>query len=239
MKYVVLFLAGFAAFAAAAQENPILLGAGLRTRPAYDGSATQRADLIPVIRYYGQTWFARTTQGMLEGGVRNELAPQFWAGAQLAYEAGRKKSESAFLASRNEPDLDVGVSAGLHLEWDRKLGPVPMNFLIRARQHLDSERGAQADVRITAGIFSRGGLQAGLFIQETWATQNAMRSMYNVPHSSLMFASTGLLGSYDLSRHWVLVGSAERRALQDEAAGSPLTERKANYYASAGLAYRF
>ena len=239
MKYIVLLLTGLAAFAVAAQENPILLGAGLRARPAYDGSSTQHGDVIPVIRYYGKPWFARTTQGMLEGGVRSELAPEFWAGAQLAYEAGRKKSESAFLASRNEPDLDVGVSAGLHLEWDRKLGRMPINFLIRARQHLDSDRGAQADVRITGGIFSRGGFQAGVFGQATYGSANAVGSMYGVHNAGLMFLSVGLLGSYDISRHWVAVGSYELRSLRDDAARSPLAERTTNFYASAGLAYRF
>jgi MipA family protein len=235
----ILIFALLAPLLAQAQENPTLLGAGVRTRPAYDGSASQRGDIIPVVRYYGSTWFARTTQGMLEGGVRSELAPDFYAGAQLAYEPGRKKSESTFLASRDEPDLDVGASLGLHVEWDRKFGLVPVNFLIRARQHLDRGRGGQADLRSTVGIFSRGGFQAGVFGQATWATENAMRSMYGSRKSSLLFTSLGLLGSYDLTRHWVLVGSFELRTLRDEATDSPLTERSSNYYASAGAAYRF
>jgi MipA family protein len=222
-----------------AQDNPILIGAGIRSRPAYDGSNSQRTDVIPVLRYYGRPWFARTTQGVLEAGARSELAPDFWAGAQIAYEAGRKRSESPFLEARNEPDLDTGVSAGLHLEWDRKLGPVPVGFLIRARQHLDRDRGGQADLRITAGVFSRAGLQAGVFGQATWGSENAVRSMYGPPNSGLLFLSAGVLGSFDLARHWVLVGSFELRALRDEAESSPLTERKSNRYASAGLAYRF
>jgi outer membrane scaffolding protein for murein synthesis (MipA/OmpV family) len=222
-----------------AQDNPILLGAGLRSRPAYDGSATQRIDVIPVLRYYGKPWFARTTQGMLEGGVRSELAPDFFAGMQIVYEAGRKKSESAFLASRDVPDLGVGASAGLHLEWDRKLGRMPINFLIRARQHLDTDRGGQADLRVTAGVYSGGGFLAGVFGQATWGSRSAVSALYGMSNASLMFLSTGVLGSYDLSRHWVLVASAELRTLRDEAASSALTERKANYYASTGLAYRF
>jgi MipA family protein len=222
-----------------AQENPTLLGAAVRSRPAYDGSSSQRTDLIPVLRYYGQPWFARTTQGVLEAGVRSELAPQFWAGAQIAYEAGRKQSESPFLQARNEPDIDAGVSAGLHLEWDRSFGPVPVTFLIRARQHLDGDRGGQADLRVTAGVFSGGGLQVGVFGQATWGTENAVRSRYGAPSSGLLFVSAGLLGSYDLSRHWLLVGSFELRALRDDAEGSPVTERKSNRYAAAGVAYRF
>jgi MipA family protein len=239
MKPLFILMALIAVQVCEAQDNPILIGAGIRSRPAYDGSKSQRTDVIPVLRYYGSPWFARTTQGVLEGGVRNELAPEFWAGAQLAYEAGRKKSESPFLEARNEPDLDAGVSAGLHLEWDRKLGPVPVNFLVRARQHLDADRGGQADLRITAGVFSRGGLQAGVFGQATWGSANAMRSLYGTPDGGLIFVAAGALASFDLSRHWLLVGSFELRALRDQAADSALTERKSNRYASAGVAYRF
>ena len=239
MKAAAFLLGMLVAALCAAQDNPTLIGAGVRSRPAYDGSASQRTDIIPVLRYYGRPWFARTTQGVLEAGARSELAPDFWAGAQIAYEPGRKRSESPLLEARNSPDLGVGASAGLHLEWDRRLGRVPFTWLIRARQHLDGDRGAQADLRLTAGVYSRAGLQAGVFAQVTWGSENAVRSMYGAPNSGLLFMSAGVLGSYDLSRHWIAVASFEVRKLQDEAASSAITERNANHYASAGLAYRF
>ena len=74
------------AFAELSDES--LLGPGLRSRPAYDGSASRRTELVPVVRYLGPRWFARSTQGVLEGGVRLELEPGLHAGAQLAYEPG-------------------------------------------------------------------------------------------------------------------------------------------------------
>jgi outer membrane scaffolding protein for murein synthesis (MipA/OmpV family) len=239
MKGLLLALAGLVPLVASAQENPTLLGAAVRSRPAYDGSKSQRTDVVPVLRYYGRPWFARTTQGMLEAGLRNELAPDFWAGAQLAYEAGRRRSESPFLESRDAPDISAGASAGLHLEWDRKLGRVPLTFLIRARQHLDADRGGQADLRLTAGLLSRGALQAGAFGQVTWGSKHAVRSMYGASASGQMFVAAGLLVSYDLSRHWMLVASSELRTLRDESKASVLSERSSSRYASAGLAYRF
>ncbi len=90
-------------------EDDTLLGAGVRTRPAYDGSASQVTDLIPVVRYYGKPLFARTTQGILEGGARTEVAPGLALGAQLANEAGRKRSESDLLRDRNVPDIVPGA----------------------------------------------------------------------------------------------------------------------------------
>ncbi len=66
-------------------SNDALLGPGLRSRPAHDGSASQRTEPVPVVRYLGQPWFVRSTQGVLEGGLRTELAPGLHVGAQLAY----------------------------------------------------------------------------------------------------------------------------------------------------------
>ena len=234
-------------------SNDALLGAGLRSRPAYDGSASQRAELIPVIRYLGERWFARSTQGVLEGGIRWQLAPGLHAGGQLAYEAGRKASEADFLRNHAVPDINRGASIGAHLEWDHKIGPVPITLLARVRQRTDSALGTQADLRLSAGVFQSGPVSAGVFTQATWANAKSTGSFYGVTPaqsaatglpvfsagSGWLFGSVGLLWSVDLSRRWVVVGSMEARHLQGDAARSPLTERSTNYYVSAGLAYHF
>ena len=225
---------------AEAQEDHVLLGAGLRSRPAYDGSESQRLDLIPVVRYYGRTLFARTTQGILEGGARIRLAPGWDAGAQLAYEAGRQKSESGRLRALDVPDLDWGVSAGLHLEGDQHLGPMPVNLLARTRHNLDSDRGHQLDLRATGGVYASGPLQAGVFAQATWASRKYVNSFYTGSNSGgLLFASLGALASYSVRRDWLVLGSVELRRLHGDAARGPITETRDNYYASVGLAYRF
>ena len=228
-----------------------LLGPGLRWRPAYDGSASQRIEFVPVVRYFGQPWFMRSTQGVLEGGVRMGLAPGLHAGAQLAYEPWRETSESDFLKNHNASSLKRGASIGAHLEWDYKIGPMPITLLARARQRTDSDRGAEADLRLSAGVFESGRVGAGVFAQATWANANATGSFYAVtPQSATglpafsagsgwLFSSFGFLWSVDLTRDWIVVGSMEARHLRGDAARSPLTERPTNYYASAGLAYRF
>jgi MipA family protein len=234
-------------------SNESLLGPGLRLRPAYDGSASQRAELVPVVRYFGQHWFARSTQGVLEGGARMELAAGLHAGAQLAYESGRESSESDFLKSHGVSDVHHGASVGVHLEWDHKFGPVPITLLARARQHADSDRGTQVDLRFSAGVYRSGRVAAGIFTQATWADAKSTGSLYAVtPQQSAatglpafgagsgwLFSSLGLLWSVDLNRDWIVVGSMETRHLRGDAARSPLAERASNYYASAGIAYRF
>jgi outer membrane scaffolding protein for murein synthesis (MipA/OmpV family) len=234
-------------------SNDSLLGPGLRWRPAYDGSASQRVEAVPVIRYFGQPLFARSTQGVLEAGARIEVAPGLHAGAQLAYEPGRRPSDSDFLTSHNVAGINSGGSYGLHLEWDHKFGPMPVTVLARVRQHTESDRGAQADLRLSAGVYQSGRFGAGVYTQATWANAKSTGSFYGITRqqsavtglpaysagSGLLFASVGLLWSVDLTKSWIVVGSMEARRLQGDAASSPLTERASNYYLSAGIAYHF
>jgi len=234
-------------------SNESLLGPGLRLRPAYDGSDSRQDELVPVVRQFGQHWFARSTQGVLEGGVRVELAPGLHAGAQLSYEPGRETRESDFLKSHSVPDVDRGASVGAHLEWDHTFGPMPITLLARVRQHTDVDRGAQADFRLSAGVYQSGRFAAGVFTQGTWANTKSTGSFYNITQqqsvttglqafsaeSGWLFASFGVLWSVDLNKNWVVVGNLESRRLLGDAARSPLAVRDSNYYTSAGLAYRF
>jgi outer membrane scaffolding protein for murein synthesis (MipA/OmpV family) len=251
MALALLLIAPLAAAAQSVLPEYAWIGAGVRTRPAYDGSDAQRTDLIPTVRYYGKPWFARTTQGILEGGVRMELARDLNIGAQLAYEGGRLASESDFLRSNKVPDINPSASVGLHVEWDRKLGSAPVTLLARGRHFVDSDRGAQADLRLTVGVYGGSAITAGVFIQGTWASSKSNQSFYGIapaqstnlsPYaagSGPLFATGGLLWGIDLSREWVVVGNLEARRLRGDAARSPLAERTSNHYASASLAYRF
>lgn len=219
MKRIAAILLLFASGAALAEET--LLGAGLRTRPEYEGSRERTVDLIPVVRYYGQPWFARTTQGILEGGARLALAQGLNAGAQLAYEAGPL-------------DKDPGASAGLHLEWDWR----NVSLLGRTRHHLGSSRGTQADARLVIGVFQGGGVRAAVYGQATWADAENTFAYYALRRDGWMSTRLGALGSWDLSRKWVLVGSVERVQLDDALRASPFVQRRSGTSFSAGLAYR-
>jgi MipA family protein len=257
MKTLLTLFAALLPAAALAQIVPddyILLGAAVRTRPAYDGSLSQRTDLVPVIRYYGQPWFARTTQGILEGGLHWELGSGLATGFQLAYEEGRKSSESAFLSDHNfTDDVDPGASLGAHLEWDTKIGPAPIFLLARYRQNLDADRGSLLDLRLNVGVYGSGRAIVALFGEATWGSSKANGAFYGVtpaqsaasgfavyqPGSGLRHVSLGVIGSYDVSRHWTLVGALQQRWLQDDVARSPLAEERQSIYANAGIAYRF
>lgn len=257
MRVVVAFLAALLPAAALAQAVPddyTLLGAAVRTRPAYSGSASQTTDLIPVVRYYGKPWFARTTQGILEGGLHWGLGSGVTAGFQLAYEEGRDSSESDFLRAINfDGDLDPGASVGAHLEWDAKIGPAPVFLVARYRQNADSDRGALFDLRFNLGVYGEGRAQVALFTEATWGSAKANGTFYGVtaqqsaasglavydPGSGLRDVAFGVLASYDFSRHWSLVGTLQERWLQGDVAKSPLAEQRNATYANLGIAYRF
>jgi MipA family protein len=229
------------AFAQFVPDDYTLVGIAARTRPAYDGSKSQVTDVIPVLRYYGQPWFARTTQGVLEGGARWWIVPGLDFGVQLAYEEGRKTSESDLLESLNLPDVHSGASVGAHLEWDSKIGRMPISLLARYRQHTDSDRGSQFDLRFNAGLHRSGGLIVAAYAQATWASSKAVRSYYALPDAQggLQNTSLGLLGSYDFARRWSAVAGLQARQLHGDATESPIVETKSSFYANAGIAYRF
>lgn len=234
-------------------EETSLFGAGVRSRPAYDGSASQVRDYVPVIRYFGTPWFLRTTQDVLEGGVRSDIARGLHVGLQLAYEPGRQTSESQFLIAHRVPNVDYGISAGGFAEWDSSIGPAPTSLLARVRQDTRWSHGAQADLRANAGVFASGPVEAAVFAQTSWASSKSNALLYGIgPEESAAtglpafeagsgwsIASAGVLASVDLASHWVFVGTGERHWLHGPVAQSPLVQRDGGYYASVGLAYRF
>ena len=181
-----------------------------------------------------------------------QLAPRWHAGGQLAYESGRRSSESDFLDRHAIADIGRGASIGLHTELDQRVGPVPLTLLARYRKNTDADLGSQFDLRLSAGVFKGGPVSAGVFAQSTWADAKSARAFYALaPQESVvsglpacqagagwLYAGGGLMGSIDLASHWVIVGSLEGRRLRGDAVRSPLTERTTNHYLSVGLAYQ-
>jgi hypothetical protein len=92
-----------------------------------------------------------------------------------------------------------------------------------------------------------------LLLEAIWADARSTGALYGIepqqsaitglptfePGSGWLNARFGLLWSFELSRQWVVVGGLEARRLQGDAAKSPLAERPASRYITAGLACRF
>ena len=226
MRFLAILL--FLPAAASAFDPGTYLGAGVRSRPEYDGASEQKLQLIPLVRYYGPILFARTTQGVLEGGARAELVKGLFAGVQLAYEEENDRT-----------GLDPGASYGVHMEWDTHIGPAPINLLARTRFHFDSDNGGQTDLRASVGVYGSERLGVGVFGQATWGSSDWVRAYYGAGDGGLLYTALGVEGMYELGRHWLIIASAHARFLQGDAASSPITEERTNYFASVGVAYRF
>lgn len=255
IRWLVAAGAACVSFSAPAQtaDSESYIGAGARLRPAYEGADSNRVDAIPYVRWYGDHLFARTTQGMLEGGWRTRPFGGIVLGAQLVYEEGRESDESAFLKERGFEDLDPSASVGLHAEGDWKIGPMPLNALLRYRHDVDADNGQQIDLRVTAGILDWRGLRAGLIGQMTWGDRDSMQRAFGVtpaqaataslpaysPGSGLRSTQVGLTGDIDIARHWVGLWGVHLDVLQSDAADSPITRDRSNWFANAGVAYRF
>lgn len=211
--------------ATALGDDVQFLGAGVYSHPKFDGSPIRHDDLIPQINYYGERWFARTTEGILEGGARWGFGQSAAAGVQAAYEDGPRGEHP-------------GASLGVHAELEGNVGPAPVSSVFRIRQFLSNGNGWEADARVNVGIYQGHGLGAALYGQATWANEKIFNSFYAVNNSGLLFSALGAWGGYTITPKWLFLFSAEERRLGDAAMPSPYVEHRSGFYGSLGIAYR-
>jgi outer membrane scaffolding protein for murein synthesis (MipA/OmpV family) len=240
---------------AAETPSPALIGASVRIGPEYDGSRSTDIGLIPVLMYSKDLWFARTTEGILEAGAKAVLFGNLNYGIQAAYEEGRDSHNADFLQMHHVDSLDPSLSLGGFLQYQNIIKSVPVDILARYRKDIDSSRGDQVDLRVTAGIYRSKDkkLNAEIFAQSTWANDKAIQSYYGInndeafttklsefhPSGGNLSNEFGFWCSYNLSSHWMLMGNVERHQLEGDAKNSPLTEVSHNNYFSFGAAYQY
>jgi outer membrane scaffolding protein for murein synthesis (MipA/OmpV family) len=240
---------------AAETPSPTLIGASVRIGPEYDGSRSSDIGLIPVLMYSKDIWFSRTTEGILEAGAKAILLDNMYYGIQAAYEEGRDSHNSDFLQMHHVDSIDPSLSLGGFLQYQNSIKTVPVDIILRFRKDIDSARGYQVDLRLTAGIYRSKDkkLNAEIFAQSTWADDKAIQSYYGIsndasfttkisafhPSGGNLSNQFGFWCSYNLSSHWMLTGNVERHQLEGDAKNSPLTEVSHNNYFSFGAAYQF
>jgi outer membrane scaffolding protein for murein synthesis (MipA/OmpV family) len=216
----------FAPLTAAALDDDVqFIGAAVYSHPKFDGSPAQHNDPIPQVHYVNRSWFVRTTEGILEGGMRWGFGQSAAAGVQVAYEDGPLGKHP-------------GASLGVHAELDGKVGPAPISSVFRLRQFLSNGNGWEADARVNVGVYEGHGLAAAVYGQGTWANEKIFNNFYAVSNSGLLFSALGVWGGYMITPKWLLLFSSEGRRLGDAAASSPYVERRSGFYGSLGLAYR-
>jgi outer membrane scaffolding protein for murein synthesis (MipA/OmpV family) len=108
-------------------------------------------------------------------------------------------------------------------------------------------------MRLTAGVYMGGRVRAGVYGQMTWSDDKATQSYFGLtPQQSsvsglpaydagagLRFVQLGLLGETDISDRWMAIWGISAHFLQGDARDSPIVQDTTNWYANAGVVYRF
>ncbi len=248
--------------AAASQRNdgsgrpgvvPDFIGAAVRVQPVYDGSDQTQTKAIPLVSVERDAWFVRSIRGVLEAGLIARPTQALRVGAVLAYEAPRNYKDVPSLSALDLPTYGTSASFGPLVEASYFLGPVPVTWTLRWRQQLESDRGAQGDVRLTAGLLATDRARAAAYAQWTWATARSQRSDYGIdgataqrtglrlyePGSGSRYAAIGVIGAVAITPRWSVVGIAEARQLSDSVTSSPLVQEDSGFYGTLGVTYRF
>ncbi len=232
---------------------PDFIGAAARVQPVYDGAEEVQTKALPLVSLERDRWFLRSTRGVLEAGLFAQPVAALRIGALVAYEAPRDPADEPALAGRGLPTFGTSASIGPFVEASYFVGPVPLTWTLRWRQHLDQDQGAQADVRLTAGLLATPRLRAAAYTQWTWASARSMQAEFGIdgaiaqrsglaayaPGSGTRHVAAGLIGAISVSPSWGLVGIAETRRLADRVSASPWVRDDSAFYGTLGVTYRF
>lgn len=233
-------------------SDPNILGLALQSGPAYLGSDSNKTSIVPIIMLANGPWFLQTTEGILETGLKHDLTNNYSIGIQLAYEDGRYRKDANFLKTHNIDNIPVSASYGAFLQYESDLSQIPIDILLRYRKDIDSARGSQVDLRLTAGIYGGEGkrFNAEAFAQTTYADQNSSQYYFGVSQEQSMlnpyknkagFLSSqfGIWASCNMSTNWLLIGDIEAAKLLGKTKNSPLAQRNINTSMMIGIAYKY
>ncbi len=243
---------GCSAFAQSTPRSNFV-GPAVRTQPEYEGASGTTEVPVLLLNFERGPLFAGTSRSLAEVGVRLKVHRSMNIGAQIAFERGRARKDSAFLRRHALANIDHGASIGPFAEASYKIGPLPVEWLVRLRQHLDQDLGAQLDFRGTCGLYGDDFLRAGLFAQLTLATRKSNQRHFGVsaqesalgglPQYSasggLRHFTVGALASVRLTPRWDVIAVTEWRQALGAMRDSPVVEDEVGFLATIGALYWF
>jgi len=222
------------------------IGAGLATVPKYPGASKQRARLVPLfaINYGGRVFV-----GPFGIGVAALRWNGFRAGPVLGFERGRSEADDPRLAGLG--DISTSITAGVFAGY--AMGPLEISATVRqAISHSTNGLSGLLQLNLrhvfpaTRTLIAIGpDLEFGNSdFQRTWfgisPTQSAASGL-PVYTAQAGINRVGFHASltYRASAHILLRSFARVSDLTQDAARSPVVERRAQVVIGAGLAYRF
>lgn len=239
---------------AGAQETVwrLSVGGGLVSAPKFPGADSQRILALPVVAAsYGRFFVGADPGSASLGGVGVNLYRDSHWRLATALSAGlsrRKESDDPRL--RGLGDVNRTVSAGIGVAYTQDW------FTVRTSVLTDVlNRGHGTLVRLGALGRYRADEQLTLFAGPglTWADSRYTQTFFGVDanqsaasglpqfgtHAGLNSVGFSLGAGYRFDRHWRagVFGSVSR--LQGDAASSPITENRSQYFVGAVVSYRF
>ncbi len=220
------------------------LGVGVISSPRPYVGAENTTTVIPLLELSYERFFV---QGIRLGYRFTDPGPFSLAVIAGPRFLGYDESDSPFL--RGMADRKGAIDVGLAAAWNRRRWGVGGHL---RRDVSGNSDGTQAGVDLFIRRTALGGklrLQPALGLE--WLDGSTVDYYYGVRESealperpayrgtSTTNVSLGLLATYQVNRRIALVTLLNGSLLGDEAADSPIVDRKASYFGLAGITYRF
>lgn len=257
----VLFVAGFAGLAGAAQAQagfyravtaPNAASGGVASLAMlagreYQGSDEARLRLLPGIDYQWRNgFFAGTGNGI---GFNASSRPDLAYGARITVDFGRKERRSAALRGMGDVDPRPELGAFLMLSPWRGL---TLNSSVRYGSGKDRD-GLLVDVGASWSMALAPGLRLGASVAGSWANARQLADYFGVdaaqsalsgygryePDAGWRDLRAGVSLLYRLTPEWTVSGSITQSALQGEAKRSPIVRESRTTSALLALGYSF
>lgn len=249
---------------AASKEWEFTLGLGAGFEADYEGSNDYEPMVLPIVEI---NWRDRVTLGSTSLAdapgltvipLKGEfLGEEWWMGAALGYEDGRKEGDNPIL--RGLGDMNVGAVGALAVGYE--IGPV--DFALAWLQDIGGDRkgsrvtfGAEVDFNLTPRVEISFGPNI------TWASRNYMQNSFGL--SDAQVARSRQQTRFNLRRHdagagvkdvgieagltwtitqrWRFHAMAEYNHLLGDAAASPLVKdhgAPGQFFGGLGFSYRW
>ena len=226
-----------------AAEWDLMLGAGFRVEPKFEGAKDFKIIPVPMISADFGEYVSVDSMGLTINAPQYE---GFGLKGRLGYDLGRNSDDSGHLDGLG--DIDAGAVLGVELAYEL----MPLEFKLSVDKIIGGSDGLSAKFG-TALVVPLDPFMFAIGPSVTWADDNYMESYFGVTEKqslksglSQFDAEAGFKrvdleasGLYFINDHWVVRGEVGVGYLVDDAADSPVSQENLQPFAMFILGYKF
>jgi outer membrane protein len=216
-------------------EVSLDLGAGPILVSRVEAQASKLYPVVPYVSFRYSDWFALDENEARVNLIRPGDGAAGWrAGPMIKIDIGRPQFHSPDLSAlpKIAPSLEAGAFASYTLG--------PARARVEARTDITGGHGAIVEFNLRSGIFKSGRFGLAMEVEADWLSRNYMQAFFGVdmthgllPRLTAYTAGAGfrnidtaLMGQFQLTPHWSVIGVTQFSHLLGAAADSPLTLRR-------------